>query len=220
MIACEYAFMRLNDCIYDQDIRERLGTFFDVAVNQCGLRGQDAVDALVVSGLAGQLERQNPGFAVGRSGSELLQWALDACGYGIRVPNSSRAPVSDDYWTGYMVALLQLRSGWTYAQVFERMSYADVREMHSWCQDLPEDEVVENMRAALQERPRVSALRRARKAAGLTQTQLAQVAGVSMRSVQQYEEGLKDINKAAAGTVYRFSLVLGCTMEDLLEPAS
>ena len=60
-------------------------------------------------------------------------------------------------------------------------------------------------------------LKRAREAAGLSQRALAEKAGVSVRMVQFYEQGLKDINRAAAMTVYKLARVLGVKMEDLLE---
>ncbi len=108
--------------------------------------------------------------------------------------------------------------GWSYAQIFERVSYADVREMHSWCQDKSEQEFVDVLLGELTLRSQPTALRRARVAAGLTQTSLAARAGLSMRTIQQYEERKKDINKAAVGNVRKLALILGCRMEDLLEP--
>ena len=56
-----------------------------------------------------------------------------------------------------------------------------------------------------------------RKAAGLSQRDLAARSGVSVRIIQYYEQGVKDINKAAAATVYRLALALGCEMPELLE---
>ena len=57
----------------------------------------------------------------------------------------------------------------------------------------------------------------ARKKARLTQAELAKRSGVSLRSIQMYEQHNKDINKASAETVLSLAKVLGCTMEDLLE---
>lgn len=52
---------------------------------------------------------------------------------------------------------------------------------------------------------------------GCTQAELAKRSGVSLRSIQMYEQRNKDINKANAEALYRISKVLGCTMEDLIE---
>ena len=61
------------------------------------------------------------------------------------------------------------------------------------------------------------ALYKARQKANLTQAELAKRSGVSLRSIQMYEQRNKDINKASSETLYRISKVLGCTIEDLLE---
>ncbi len=60
-------------------------------------------------------------------------------------------------------------------------------------------------------------LKRTRNAIGYSQKQLAELSGVSLRSIQMYEQRQKDINKAQSDSLYRLAKVLGCTMEDLLE---
>ena len=61
---------------------------------------------------------------------------------------------------------------------------------------------------------RIKALREAR---GWTQAELARRSGVSLRSIQMYEQRHKDINKASVETVYKLAKVFGCAVEDLLE---
>lgn len=63
----------------------------------------------------------------------------------------------------------------------------------------------------------MSNLKKIRIATGLSQFQLAEKSGVSIRMIQHYEQGQKDINKAQAITIYKLSFVLNCQMEDLLE---
>lgn len=60
-------------------------------------------------------------------------------------------------------------------------------------------------------------LKKFREATGLSQAKLAEASGVNKRMVQYYEQGVKDINAAAALTVYRLAQALNCTVEDLLE---
>ena len=60
-------------------------------------------------------------------------------------------------------------------------------------------------------------LKRIRTTYGCTQAELAKRSGVSLRSIQMYEQHNKNINKASAETVLSLAKVLGCTMEDLLE---
>ncbi len=56
-----------------------------------------------------------------------------------------------------------------------------------------------------------------RTAKGYSQKQLAELSGVSLRSIQMYEQRQKDVNKAQSDSLFRLAKALGCTMEDLLE---
>jgi DNA-binding transcriptional regulator YiaG len=60
-------------------------------------------------------------------------------------------------------------------------------------------------------------LKRIREAAGLSQSQLAASASVSLRSIQMFEQRNKDINKAQALTLVKIARALGCEVENLLE---
>lgn len=51
----------------------------------------------------------------------------------------------------------------------------------------------------------------------MSQKQLAEASGVSIRMIQYYEQGKNDINKAEALTVYRLAQALDCGMENMLE---
>lgn len=60
-------------------------------------------------------------------------------------------------------------------------------------------------------------IKRIRMAYGCTQKELAERSGVSLRSIQMYEQRNKNINKASADAVYCLAKALGCKMEDLIE---
>lgn len=63
----------------------------------------------------------------------------------------------------------------------------------------------------------MSKLQDKRKAAGLSQSKLAARAGMSVRVLQSYEQGLRDLNKAAVDLVYRLAKALSCSVEDLID---
>ena len=63
----------------------------------------------------------------------------------------------------------------------------------------------------------MSNLKPIRESAGLSQSQLAELSGVNVRLIQDYEQGHKNINHAKAITLYSLSKALKCTIEDLLE---
>lgn len=51
----------------------------------------------------------------------------------------------------------------------------------------------------------------------LSQSQLAKESGVSLRMLQKYEQGDRDIKKAQAETVYKLAKALNCKMEELID---
>ena len=51
----------------------------------------------------------------------------------------------------------------------------------------------------------------------LSQSQLAKASGVSLRMLQKYEQGDRDLNKAQAETVYKLAKALNCKMEELID---
>lgn len=59
-------------------------------------------------------------------------------------------------------------------------------------------------------------LQQRRKEKGMSQSQLAKASGVSIRMIQYYEQGARDINKAEAETVVRLADALECDVRKLL----
>lgn len=59
-------------------------------------------------------------------------------------------------------------------------------------------------------------LQRWRKFRQLSQSQLSELSGVNVRTLQDYEQGRKDINKVAGITLYNLAKALECNIEDLL----
>ena len=60
-------------------------------------------------------------------------------------------------------------------------------------------------------------LQQIRRVRGYSQSDLAKASGVNLRTLQQYESGAKNINRAAASTLRDLANTLGCEAEDLLE---
>ena len=60
-------------------------------------------------------------------------------------------------------------------------------------------------------------LKQVRRATKLTQKELSEATGISLRTLQHYEQGSKDLNGAAALTVYAIAKALGVEMTELLD---
>lgn len=60
-------------------------------------------------------------------------------------------------------------------------------------------------------------LKEKREAAGMSQAELARLTGISVRVIQNYEQGTRPLNGARAITVYQIAKALRCSIEDLLD---
>lgn len=60
-------------------------------------------------------------------------------------------------------------------------------------------------------------LQEKRKLRELSQSQLAKLSDVPLRTLTKYESGELEINKAKAEVVYRLAKTLGCKVEDLID---
>ncbi len=60
-------------------------------------------------------------------------------------------------------------------------------------------------------------LKELRQKAGLTQAQLAEKSGVNKRMIEYYENGFKDLNKAAFETGLKIAEALECDPRDLIQ---
>lgn len=63
----------------------------------------------------------------------------------------------------------------------------------------------------------MSRLKENRERAELTQKELSERSGVNLRTIQDYEQGRKSINKAQGLSLYRLANALNVTIEELLE---
>lgn len=61
-------------------------------------------------------------------------------------------------------------------------------------------------------------LKEIRESKGLSRKELSQTSGINLRTLQDYEQGHKAITSIKGETLYRLSLALGCTMEEILDP--
>lgn len=59
-------------------------------------------------------------------------------------------------------------------------------------------------------------LQAVRLAAGLSQSQLAAAAGLNVRMIQHYEQGVKDLNAAKLQTLLRLCNALNCRLPDII----
>ena len=60
-------------------------------------------------------------------------------------------------------------------------------------------------------------LKELRQARGLSQSQLADKAGINVRVLQHYEQGSKNFDHARIDTLLKICLALNCKLEDVID---
>lgn len=85
--------------------------------------------------------------------------------------------------------------------------------------EAPEEKFAQIMDDIIREknRERGTNLQKLRKLAELTQKELAELSGVNLRTLQQYETGAKDINMASGKTINDLALALHCNFYDIMQ---
>lgn len=64
----------------------------------------------------------------------------------------------------------------------------------------------------------MTALKTMRESRGMSQSQLAKRSGISIRIIQHYEQGFRDINNAKVITVVKLAEALDCGVRDIMNP--
>ncbi len=204
--------------MYLSNAQSALGSAFDYAINTCRIPGNDFIKLFVASSVSKRMERGEPACLVGKSGIELaMDIVIETKGQELRIEQQTNFNRSVEYWIGWAVAYYQWYSGRTYSDIFKVLSYDDLYRMYHPLHEADISKFTDIVDAKMKEYFPETNLKRIRIAYGCTQTELAEHSGVSLRSIQMYEQRNKNINKASADTVYSLAKVLGCTIEDLME---
>ena len=196
------------DETYLPDAMANLAGAFDYALNDCGLPVGLFMDFFATSEAAALFGRGTPKYVCGMSDEELVAEIMRQTGWARILdmpPAALRAGSTPEYWAGWVLAYCQWTRGVRFSDILDVLSLDDIVRLY--------DE-----RAAHNRTEGDSRLHTIRVRAGLSQSGLARRSGVTLRSIQMYEQRRKDLGKAAVSTVLALARTLGCRIEDLLEP--
>ena len=204
--------------IYLSKAQAVLGNAFDYAINTCNIPGESFVKLFITSSVSKRMENGEPALLAGKSGIDIVaDVMLETTGKIIEATPKDRLGRSREYWIGWAICYYQWFSVRNYHEIFKVLSYDDLANMYYPLHEADITKFIDIVDEMIREHFKETNLKRIRNSYGCTQAELAKRSGVSLRSIQMYEQRNKDINKASAGSLYRISKVLGCTIENLLE---
>ena len=208
---------RAYDEIYLDDAMDTLGTAVEYAIVSCGINGQSFLELFLASGIAEEIGRGNAKYISGMSGIELAALITGRCGKSIST--TTEIPYTDyppEYWIGWILAYYQWYSGKPFATILKRISYRTLRDLYGVLHEADPSKSVKILDRIIHA-VRETNLAHLRRTRGLSQAELAKQSGVSIRSIQLYEQRKADINRAQYNHLKALATVLGCEVEGILE---
>lgn len=222
-----------------------LGRMFDYSVYSLRIDADSMMKLFIASGTASLFGRGDMRTIAGRSGIELAYEILEksALPYD-RVPPRHTLSLSNEYWCGHALAYAQWASGLCFEEIAERCTVSALialcaKERLALLDSLPLDicdadraaalrrfgddfarKTAESIMSAEASAPYDAVgtrLKRLRIKNGLSQSSLAKASGIPLRTIQQYEQRQKDINKAHFEYIIMLSTALNCDPTDLRE---
>ena len=204
--------------IYLSKAQAALGDAFDYAINTCHIPGPDFVKLFTASSVSKRMENGEPALLAGKSGIEIAaDVLLETTGKHPETELQEHLGRSREYWIGWAVCYYQWFSARSYSDIFSVVPYNDLADMYYTLHEADITKFVDIVDEKIRAHFKDTNLKRIRNTYGCTQAELAKRSGVTLRSIQMYEQRNKDINKASADALYRISKILGCSMESLLE---
>ncbi|MBQ5552162.1 MAG: helix-turn-helix transcriptional regulator [Erysipelotrichaceae bacterium] len=203
--------------MYLEDAMRNLGTAFDFAKHSYHIEMDDFYMFFVNSGIAGQFENGVPKYVSGISGIEIVLEVLNGR-ENIRYEKDYISyDYSCEYWCGWILAYFQ----WYYSINFDDLAYylkmKDLERLYNILHETSEIKAVEVISAHIRNKNLISRLKYHRLKNDLSQKELSEESGVSLRMIQQYEQRKKDINMASTSSLYFLARVLNCQIENLME---
>lgn len=204
--------------MYISRFQDALGDAFDYAINSCNIPGFEFTELFAMSTISKRIANGEPAYVAGKSGIEItIDVIAETKGIELDIEQQINYSRSKEYWIGWIIAYYQWYSGRQFKDIFKALPYEILERMYYPLHEADISKFTEIADSKMKEYYPETNLRRIRNTYGLTQAELAEVSGVSLRSIQMYEQRNKNINKASAETIYALAKTLGCPMEELIE---
>lgn len=195
-----------------------MGDMLDYAVYACNMEADSFFDLFLVSEHSKQFENGNPTYVTGMTGCELARKIILESGMRTaESPDEMYLDKSPEYWAGWALAFYQWYTAKRFAMIHSAVSIQQIVMLYPALHEADPLKFVEVIDERLHQYYTDTSLKRIRKCARLSQSELSALSGVPLRQIQQFEQRQRDINKAQAGTLLRLGKVLGCNIEDLME---
>ena len=203
------------DKLYLEKAKTSLGRMLDFAVYVLHQPLKEFWNWFLLSPLSKLFENGDTGLLSGKSGIEM---AYEVMGIEDRTDHYEiRSDRSAEYWAGWALAYYQWETNLTFRRITDTVPIDEIVALYTPYHEMDIRQFSDKMTELLKERSSVSRLKILRENAGLSQSALASLSDVPVRTIQQYEQRRKNINKAQAEYLVSLAKVLCCNVDDLME---
>lgn len=209
--------MHAYDEIFLDDAMENLGNAMEYAVYGLGMEGQEFWDCFAVSSVGEAFGGGEVRYLSGMSGLELAARVSAQQRFTIEMEQYElHVDYTPEYWVGWALAYYQWYTARSFALLARKMSFQALINLYGVLHEADLSKIVEVFDRFFEQKA-VTNLAQVRMASELSQSELADRAGISLRSIQMYEQRNNDINKAQLNRLLALARALGCQVGELLE---
>lgn len=206
------------DKVYLDKARTVLGRMLDFAVYDLRIDLTEFFNLFISSGIAARFEQGDYAVITGMSGVELAYKVLEESAIEVtRIKPHYTADRSAEYWAGWALAYYQWVTSLKFSEIIRFAPIEMILSLYTPYHEMDVRQFCDKMNELYHSANPETKLKRLRKSAGLSQRELAEQSGVPIRTIQQYEQRQKSINKAQAEYLVMLARVLCCDVEALLE---
>lgn len=206
------------DKVYLDKARIALGRMLDFATYELKYDVAEFYGLFLSSGIAARFGQGDFSLLVGMSGVELAYKVLERSGIDRKRAKPQYAQDrSEEYWAGWALAYYQWYTALPFADIDRYVPIKDVVALYSPYHEMDIRQLCDKMNELYRAAKPETNLKLLRQRAGLSQRQLAELSGVPIRTIQQYEQHQKSINKAQAEYLVLLAQALCCDVDDLME---
>jgi DNA-binding transcriptional regulator YiaG len=206
------------DKIYLDKARVVLGRMLDFAVYDLNYDITEFFNMFLDSGLAARFEKGDYAIIVGMSGVELAYQVLElTTGNTERIKPTYTVDRSEEYWAGWALAYYQWETALRFEEIIRYIPIAEIVKLYSPYHEMDIRQFCDKMDEQYRASKPETNLKTLRMKLGMSQRELAEASGVPLRTIQQYEQRQKNINKAQGEYLIMLAQALCCEVPDLIE---
>lgn len=202
--------------LYVREAIELVAEMFEYAKAHMHIDAKDFMIYFIESGVASEIYNNNLIYIFGKSSIEIVKKILDVCHQKYKIYNENKILIAKkEYWLGLIIASYCFLKKISFDELMKYINIDDLLKKFDVLHEASHERAIEDIDEYIKKNG--TKLAKYRQNVGLSQSELSKISGVSLRSIQLYEQRYKDINKANFDNIIKLSKVLKIEPQELYE---